>query len=183
MLKREWGAENNGKLPHLFIPSKTATLVPEFAEEGLQLGRTAALVPEFVMKDCPWAERSDNDKTRQRLRGASGYKLASHRARVPRSRLGHSMWVSWWKKRSLDRFFSEFPPSTNSIPQFLHTDLILSFNFISSAPVMMRQAWSADILTIHSPLTQGLHCISSRDPALCRTRIENHKIFLNMRQI
>ena len=22
MLKREWGAENNGKLPHLFIPSK-----------------------------------------------------------------------------------------------------------------------------------------------------------------
>ena len=25
MLKREWGAESNGKLPHLFIPSKTAT--------------------------------------------------------------------------------------------------------------------------------------------------------------
>ena len=24
MLKREWGAESNGKLPHLFIPSKTA---------------------------------------------------------------------------------------------------------------------------------------------------------------
>ena len=23
MLKREWGAEINGKLPHLFIPSKT----------------------------------------------------------------------------------------------------------------------------------------------------------------
>ena len=31
MLKREWGAESNGKLPHLFIPSKTATLFPEFA--------------------------------------------------------------------------------------------------------------------------------------------------------
>ena len=31
MLKREWAAESNGKLPHLFIPSKTATLVPEFA--------------------------------------------------------------------------------------------------------------------------------------------------------
>ena len=27
MLKREWGAERNGKLPHLFIPSKTATWV------------------------------------------------------------------------------------------------------------------------------------------------------------
>ena len=31
MLKRELGAESNGKLPHLFIPSKTRTLVPKFA--------------------------------------------------------------------------------------------------------------------------------------------------------
>ena len=37
MLKREWGAERNGKLPHLFIPSKTAILVPEFAVEDLPL--------------------------------------------------------------------------------------------------------------------------------------------------
>ena len=37
MLKREreWGTENNGKLPHLFFPGKTATLVPEFAVEDL----------------------------------------------------------------------------------------------------------------------------------------------------
>ena len=53
MLKRELGAESIGKLPHLFIPSKTATLVPEFAVEDLSLGRTAALVPEFVLKDLP----------------------------------------------------------------------------------------------------------------------------------
>ena len=53
MLKREWGAENNGKLPHLFISSKTATLVPEFAMEDLSLGRIAALVPEFAVKDLP----------------------------------------------------------------------------------------------------------------------------------
>ena len=53
MLKREWGAESNGKLPHLFIPSKTATLIPEFAVEDLLLGRTAALVPEFAVKDLP----------------------------------------------------------------------------------------------------------------------------------
>ena len=51
MLKREWGAESKGKLPHLFIPSKTAALVPEFAVEDLTLGRTAVLVPEFVVKD------------------------------------------------------------------------------------------------------------------------------------
>ena len=43
MLKREWGAESNGKLLHLFIPSKTATLVPEFA-----------------VKDLPWTEHSDD---------------------------------------------------------------------------------------------------------------------------
>ena len=53
MLKRESGAESNGKLPHLFIPRKTATLVPEFAVEDLSLGRTAALVPEFAVKDLP----------------------------------------------------------------------------------------------------------------------------------
>ena len=53
MLKREWGAESNGKLPHLFIPSKTATWVPEFAMEDLPLGRIAALVPEFAVKDLP----------------------------------------------------------------------------------------------------------------------------------
>ena len=53
MLKREWGAESNGKLQHLFIPSKTATLVPEFAVEDLPLSRTAALVPEFAVKDLP----------------------------------------------------------------------------------------------------------------------------------
>ena len=53
MLKREWGAENNGKLPHLFILSKTATLVPEFAVEDLPVCRTAALVSEFEVKDLP----------------------------------------------------------------------------------------------------------------------------------
>ena len=53
MLKREWGAQSNGMLPHLFIPSKTATLVPELAMENLPLGRIAALVPEFAVKDLP----------------------------------------------------------------------------------------------------------------------------------
>ena len=34
-------------------PSKTATLVPEFAVEDLRLDRTAALVPPFAVKDLP----------------------------------------------------------------------------------------------------------------------------------
>ena len=53
MLKRELGAESNGKRPHLFFPSKTATLVPEFAVEDLPLGITAALVPGFAVEDLP----------------------------------------------------------------------------------------------------------------------------------
>ena len=53
MLKKEWSAESNGKLPHLSIPSKTPTLIPEFAMEDLPLGRTAALVSEFAVKDLP----------------------------------------------------------------------------------------------------------------------------------
>ena len=53
MLKREWGAESNGKVPHLSIPSKTADWVPEFAVEDLPLSRTAAMVPEYAVKDLP----------------------------------------------------------------------------------------------------------------------------------
>ena len=51
MLKRECGAESNGKLPHLSIPSKTAAWFPEFAVGDLPLGRTTALVREFTVKD------------------------------------------------------------------------------------------------------------------------------------
>ena len=46
--------ESNGKLQHLFIPSKTASLVLEFAIEDLHFGRTAALEPEFAVKDLPF---------------------------------------------------------------------------------------------------------------------------------
>ena len=53
MLKREWGVESNGKLLHLFIPSISATLVPEFGVEDLPLGRTATLVLEFALEDSP----------------------------------------------------------------------------------------------------------------------------------
>ena len=41
------------KLPHLFISSKTATLVPAFAVEDQPIGRTATLVPALAMKDLP----------------------------------------------------------------------------------------------------------------------------------
>ena len=45
------GCRKQHKLLHLFIPSKTSTLVPKFVVEDLPLGRTASLVPEFAVKD------------------------------------------------------------------------------------------------------------------------------------
>ena len=54
-------------------------------------------------------------------------------AGVPSSRLGSSMWVSWWTKRGLGRFFSgflPFSPTTNFIPPFYHFSSI-SFHFTS----------------------------------------------------
>ena len=42
------GCGKHGKLPQLFISSKTATLVPEFAVEGMPLKRTASLVSAFA---------------------------------------------------------------------------------------------------------------------------------------
>ena len=53
MQKGEWCAESKGKVLHLCIPSKTVTLVAEFAVDDLPLGRTTALVPEFEVKDLP----------------------------------------------------------------------------------------------------------------------------------
>ena len=55
MLKGEGGAKINGKLPHLFIPSKTAALIPELAMGDQPLSRTAVLVPEFAVKDLPFS--------------------------------------------------------------------------------------------------------------------------------
>ena len=58
MLKREWGAESNGKLTQLLIPSETAALVSEFEAQDLPLCRTSALVPEFEMEDLPLCRTS-----------------------------------------------------------------------------------------------------------------------------
>ena len=51
--KKRVVVESNGKPSHLFIPSKTATLVPEFAMEDLPLSSTATLVPELAVEDLP----------------------------------------------------------------------------------------------------------------------------------
>ena len=53
MLKREWGAESNGKLAHLSIPSKTAALVPEFAVEDLPSAELQSWFLALAVKDLP----------------------------------------------------------------------------------------------------------------------------------
>ena len=58
---------------------------------------------------------------------AQSVRRSPRTAGVPSSRLGHSIWVSWWTKRDLGRFFTgflPFYPTTNFIPLFLHTHLI-----------------------------------------------------------
>ena len=47
------------------------------------------------------------------------------------------------------------------------------FRFISSALVLVHQAWSAGTLATHGPILQGLHRISSLEPTLCWTRVED----------
>ena len=99
-------------------------------------------------------------------------------AGVPSSILGHSMCVSWWTKRGLGRFFPgflPFSPTTNFIPPLLHTHLI---RFISSALVMVLQAWSAGTLATHGPIISGPHRISSLDPTLCWTQVEDIYLFM-----
>ena len=53
MLKREWGAESNGKLLHLFLPSKTAGLGPEFAVKDLPLAEFHPWFLALAVKDLP----------------------------------------------------------------------------------------------------------------------------------
>ena len=119
----------------------------------------------------------------RRLRDASGLTLVFHRAGVPSVRAGHFMWVSWWMKRSLGRFFSVFLPfssATNFIPTVLHLHLIHFVCFISYTPMIVRQVRSVSFLITHRPSTEGLHRISTLDPALCQTRVENIYILSNI---
>ena len=73
-------------------------------------------------------------------------------AGVPSS--SHSMWVSWWTKRGLGRFFSgflPFSPTTNFIPPFLHRLLISSISFHLISPCDGASGVVAGTLATHGP--------------------------------
>ena len=52
---------NNGKIPHLFISSEIATLVPKFSVEDLSSSRTATFFQNLQWKICYWTKHSDDD--------------------------------------------------------------------------------------------------------------------------
>ena len=68
-------------------------------------------------------------------------------------------------------WISPVSPATNFIPPFL-TLISISFHFISSVPVMVRQMWSAGILAIHRPSIWGI-IASYPSTRPCRIRIED----------
>ena len=72
-------------------------------------------------------------------------------AGVPSLHLGHSMWVSWWTKWGLGKFFAGFLPFSPTT-DFISPHSSHPFRFISSALVMVRQVWSASTLAIHGPI-------------------------------
>ena len=47
--------------------------------------------------------------------------------------------------------------------------------------MFVRQAWSAGFFAMHRPSVKGLRHISSLDPALCQTRVE--EIFYNSKKL
>ena len=68
MLKREWGAESNGKLPHLFIPWWNE---PWFLSLRWKTCLWVEFRPWFLSlqwRTCPWAEYSDDDDDDDELR-------------------------------------------------------------------------------------------------------------------
>ena len=61
-----------------------------------------------------------------------------------------NLWL-WWT--GFSRGFSRFPLPQISFHYFSTLISFISLHFISSTPVMVRQAWSAGIIAIHRPLT------------------------------
>ena len=48
---------------------------------------------------------------------------------------------------------------------------------------MVRQGWSAGTLAIHGPTISGLHRVSSLDPTLCWTRVEDVFFYASVDQV
>ena len=63
MLKRVCGAESTGKLPHLFIPSKTAIWYLSLQWKTCLWAELQPWCLSLHWRTCPWAEHSVDDDT------------------------------------------------------------------------------------------------------------------------
>ena len=61
MLQRECGAENNGKLPHLFFPVQLQPWILSLQWETCLWAKLQFWCLSLQWKTCPWAEHSDSD--------------------------------------------------------------------------------------------------------------------------
>ena len=80
----------NGKLPHLFIPGKAATLFTECAVEDLPFNGTTTLVPAFAVKDLP-LEQSTLKMMMSKLYRIVGFL----------TRQWAALDLRWWKREAL----------------------------------------------------------------------------------
>ena len=108
ILKREWGVESNRKLPHLFIPSKTATTVPEFAVEDLPLIRgtcdlspaASRLFPMIIGDNCSTARISSLDAATAARSMCQSWRASVLRGRPePNLRMSVCSTDHCWKQR------------------------------------------------------------------------------------
>ena len=83
-------------------------------------------------------------------------------SKIKHSKLNWEIVIYEYKDMQISRFHSTISPYSSH-----------PFRFISSALVMVHKAWLAGTLATHGPIILGLHCISSLDPTLCWTRVED----------
>ena len=81
----------------------------------------------------------------------------------------NGVWVGF------SRGFYRFPLPQITFHNFSTLTSFISLHFISSGLMMVRQAWSASIPSIHRLSMKGPHRITSLDPTLCWTRVEDFK--------
>ena len=163
-----WRMWSDGKVGEWALPTSKFILQPFFRFSyvtGSSPGEPPMLLSQFGKGNLY------TQKLRRRPRGASAAVrcLPPTAAGVPP--LSHSMWVLWWTKRRLDRFFWVFPVfSYHKFITFLLIHLI-HFTFIS--PCDRATGVIARTLSIHWSSIKRFRRISSLDPALCRTRVED----------
>ena len=65
MAKRDWVRKETGSYRTYSVPGKTAALVPEFAVKDLPSAELQSRFQRLQWRTCPWAEHCDEDKSQR----------------------------------------------------------------------------------------------------------------------